>query len=93
MADPKADALVKSVESLVAEKEAVAAKEKELIDSLNAALGKMGYKVVSSDAGPVRRGRRRGRPPGSGRKGGPDQPPKNGRRKRRGRSPKETQSS
>ena len=37
---------MKSVESLLADKQAIAAREKKLIDDLNAALGKMGYKVV-----------------------------------------------
>ena len=40
MPDAKEDGLVKSVESLVAEKEALAAKEKKLIEELNANLGK-----------------------------------------------------
>jgi len=43
MAEPKDDALVKSVESVLAEKVAVAAKEKKLIEELNAVLKKMGY--------------------------------------------------
>ena len=42
MADLKTDALVKSLESLVAEKQAVTSKEKELVDGLNAVLSKMG---------------------------------------------------
>jgi hypothetical protein len=48
---------VKSLESLVAEKQAVTSKEKELIDGLNAVLGKMGYRVVASATVPKRRGR------------------------------------
>lgn len=48
MAEPKADALVKSLESLVAEKQAVTGKEKELIDGLNAVLSQMGYRVVAA---------------------------------------------
>lgn len=76
MAEPKTDALVKSLESLVAEKQAVTSKEKELVDGLNAVLSKMGYRVVTATAVPKRRGRppgsttgkRRGRPPGSGKK-------------------------
>jgi hypothetical protein len=63
--EPKTDALVKSVEHLLAEREAVATKEKELIDGLNAILAKMGYQVVAKNAVP----KRRGRPPGGG--GGP----------------------
>jgi hypothetical protein len=57
------DVLVKSVEALIAEKSAVAAKEKRLIDDLNTALGKMGYRVVPAkgEAGPEKK---RGRPPG-----------------------------
>jgi colicin import membrane protein len=89
---------VKSVESLVAEKVAVTAKEKELIDGLNAVLSKMGYRVVVATAVAKRRGRppasatgkRRGRPPGSGKKRrGPGRPPKaKSAPKRRGRPPK-----
>ena len=55
----KGDALVKAVESLVAEKEAVAGKEKTLVAVLNSALGRMGYQVVAVDRGvPARRGSR-----------------------------------
>jgi hypothetical protein len=94
--EAKADALVKLVEGLVAEKEALATKEKELVEALNAALGRMGYQVVPM-AGTGNAGKRRGRPPGSGngRKKGatrdPGRPPKNGRKKRRGRPPKAEQ--
>lgn len=97
MAGIKTDALVKSLESLVAEKQAVTSKEKELIDGLNAVLSKMGYRVVATSAVPKRRGRppgsptgkRRGRPPGSGKKRGPRRPPKEkSTAKRRGRPPK-----
>jgi hypothetical protein len=98
VAEPKTDALVKSLESLVAEKQAVTSKEKELVDGLNAVLSKMGYRVVAATAVPKRRGRppgsttekRRGRPPGSGKKRrGPGRPPKaKTAPKRRGRSPK-----
>ena len=69
MPQPQEDGLVKSVESLIAEKEAVAAKEKKLIADLNTALGKMGYRVVSTKtAAPPGggSGAKRGRPPGSG---------------------------
>ena len=94
MAESKTDALVKSVETLVAEKLAVTAKEKGLIDALNAVLSKMGYRVVATSAVPKRRGRppgkRRGRPPGSGkRRRGPGRPAKGkSAPKRRGRPPK-----
>jgi hypothetical protein len=98
VAEPKTDALVKSLETLVAEKMAVTAKEKELIDGLNAVLSKIGYRVVAATAVPKRRGRppgsatgtRRGRPPGSGKKRrGPGRPPKaKGASKRRGRPPR-----
>ena len=98
MAEPKTDALVKSLESLVAEKQAVTSKEKELVDGLNAVLSKMGYRVVPTISVPKRRGRppgsatgkRRGRPPGSGKKRrGPGRPPKEkSTPRRRGRSPK-----
>jgi hypothetical protein len=91
--EPKTDALVKAVEGLVSEKEAVATKEKELVGALNAALEKMGYRVVSVSAG-MPGGKRRGRPPGSKAKRSPGRPPKNGRRKkRRGRPPKAEQAS
>ena len=60
MADSKDDGLVKTVEGLLADKQAIAAREKKLIDDLNVALGKMGYKVVATGA------KKPGRPPGSG---------------------------
>jgi hypothetical protein len=101
VAEPKTDALVKSLETLVAEKQAVTAKERKLIDGLNAVLSKMGYRVVAATAIPKRRGRppgstarRPGRPKGSRnngrrRKRGPGRPPKKGGvLKRRGRPPK-----
>jgi hypothetical protein len=97
VAESKTDALIKSLESLVAEKHAVSSKEKELVDGLNAVLSKMGYRVVAAGAVPKRRGRppgskarRRGRPPGSGKEGrGPGRPPKTeGSSKRRRRPPK-----
>ena len=91
MPEPKGSSLVKTVETLATQKEELATKEKELVESLNAALGRMGYRVVPV-LGAVGTGKRRGRPPGSGRgpkaKRGLGRPPKNGRRKRRGRPPK-----
>lgn len=67
MAEAKGDGLVGSVEALLAEREALAQREKKLIDELNAALGKMGYKVVPAKAAAAPAGGpRRGRPPGSG---------------------------
>jgi hypothetical protein len=86
VAEPKTDALVKSLESLVAEKQAVTSKEKELIDGLNAVLSKMGYRVVAATAVP----KRRGRPPGSKARRGPGRPKgsRNGRRRGPGRPPK-----
>lgn len=96
MVEAKADALVKLVEGLVAEKDALAAKERELVEALNAALAKMGYHVVPTAGGTAGR-KRRGRPPGSGngrRKGakrGSGRPPKNGRSKPRGKAPKADQ--
>jgi hypothetical protein len=75
VAEPKDD-VVKSVESLLAEKEALAAREKKLIDDLNTVLGKMGYQVVATKPGSHAAGSgtggKRGRPPGSGKR----QPPK-----------------
>jgi hypothetical protein len=102
MAEPKTEALVHSVENLLAEKEAVAAKEKELIEGLDAVLTKMGYRVVVASAVLKPRGRppgsgdgrkRRGRPPGSGkgrRRGAASAPKAEGTApRRRGRPPKE----
>jgi hypothetical protein len=88
MPDPKNNPLVKSVEALATQKEEVATRVEELVQSLNAVLRRMGYQVVPVTGG-AGTGKRRGRPPGSGRgrktKRGPGRPPKNGRRKRRGR--------
>jgi hypothetical protein len=77
VADPKEDELVKSVENLLAEKQAIAAREKKLIEDLNAVLGKMGYRVVSTKSGVhtgAGTGNKPGRPPGSG-KGQPKAAP------------------
>jgi hypothetical protein len=64
MAGPKTDALVKSVQRLVAERQAVAAREKQLVLRLGAALMKIGYRVMPMDSGaPERRTMRRGRRP------------------------------
>ena len=78
MAEQKEDGLVKSVEGLLAEKQALAAREKKLIEDLNAVLGKMGYHVVankSSHAAGTGTGKRPGRPPGSGKGSAPKTPP------------------
>jgi hypothetical protein len=67
--EPKEEDLVKSVEGLLAEKQAIAAREKKLIEDLNAVLGKMGYRVVSTKSGVhtgAGAGNKPGRPPGSG---------------------------
>jgi len=99
VAESKTHTLIKSLESLVAEKQAVTSKEKELVDGLNAVLSKMGYRVVAATAVPKRRGRpprrkarRPGRPKGSGngrRRRRPGRPPKEKKApKRRGRPPK-----
>ncbi len=73
MADLKDNPLVKSVENVLPERDAVAEKEKELVEQLNEVLGRMGYRVVSIDAAGTRKGqqaggtgRKPGRPPGSG---------------------------
>ena len=91
MTDLKLDTLVKAVENLLTEKQAIAAKEQELITTLNGVLKKMGYQVVALEV--PRRGRR-GRPPGEAdgrrRRRGPGRPPKAGA-KRRGRPPKVAQ--
>lgn len=67
MAEPKEDGLVKSVEGLLADKQALAAREKKLIEDLNVVLGKMGYHVVANKSSHATgTGRKVGRPPGSG---------------------------
>lgn len=88
MPAPKADALVKSVKTLLAEREAVTAKERELVKTLNGVLNQMGYQVVPLSAQAASaRGRRRRRKAGrrAGRK--PRRPRKAGAR-RRGRPAK-----
>lgn len=69
MPDPRANALMKAVEALLAEKRAVAEKEREFVDGLNRVLTEMGYQVAQRSAGGAsgrprrrRRGRRPGRP-------------------------------
>ena len=71
MAEAKDDGLVKSVESLIADRQALAVREKKLIDDLNTSLGKMGYKVVPIGTG----ARKPGRPPGSGKGSAAKTPP------------------
>jgi hypothetical protein len=102
VAEIKTDALIKSLESLVAEKESVTSREKEIVDKLNAVLSRMGYRVIPATAVLKRRGRppgskarrRPGRPKGSGngrrrRRRGPGRPPKMEKApKRQGRSAK-----
>ena len=65
MAEAADNALVKAVESLLAEKEAMAARERKLVEDLNVVLGKMGYQVVPTKPS-VDGAKKRGRPPGSG---------------------------
>lgn len=88
MPQRKADALVKSVQALLAEREAVTAKERELVKTLNTVLNKMGYQVVplSGSAAPAR-GRRRQAVRRAGRR--PGRPAK-ARARRRGRRPAKT---
>ncbi len=83
MPDPKGSALVKTVETLASQKDELATKEKDLVETLNAALTRMGYRVVPV-AGGVLSGRRRGRPPG-GRSGGPGNAEKVRQPRKRGR--------
>ena len=45
MPDRKGSTLVKTVEMLASQKEDLATKEKELVETLNAALRRMGYQV------------------------------------------------
>lgn len=88
----KADALVKSVKALLAEREALTAKERELVKTVNTVLNKMGYQVVplGGSAAPARGRRRRRRAVRrAGRK--PGRPAK-ARARRRGR-PAKAQSS
>ncbi len=67
MAETEETGLVKSVESLLADKQAMAAREKKLIDDLNTALGKLGYRVVKTGANSgSETPKKPGRPPGSG---------------------------
>ncbi len=76
MMDAKSEALMKSLEDLLLQKQVVGKKERELVQSLNSTLRKMGYEVLPIDSG--RPGpRKRGRPPGRPRKRrGPGRPPK-----------------
>ena len=76
--DAKSEALVHSVQELLAEKRVVGKKERKLVLSLNSALRKMGYEVVPiHSANSVVRRISRGRPPGRPRKRrGRARPPK-----------------
>lgn len=75
MAQTEEGDLAKCVESLLADKQAMAVREKKLIEDLNAALGKMGYRVVpTKTANGSHSARKPGRPPGSG-KGQPTKTP------------------
>ena len=81
MADPEFVDAVKALEKFLEEKQSVVTKEKELVEKLDSALQRMGYRIVNiAGAGIVRRQgrppknpespllvgvRRRGRPPGS----------------------------
>jgi hypothetical protein len=72
MAESEENGLVKSVESLLTDKQAMAAREKKLIDDLNAALGKLGYRIVKAGAsGGTETPKKPGRPPGSGKSQAP----------------------
>jgi hypothetical protein len=64
MPDPEGSAFVKAVETLATQKAQFETKVKALLETLDAALRPIGYRVVP-DAGGIRTGRRRGRPPGS----------------------------
>src|SRR5262245_35068738 len=52
--------VVKLVQSVVAEKTAIASKERHLIDSLNRVLSEMGYQVVPAGGSGARRARTSG---------------------------------
>lgn len=67
MAEADESGLVKCVQSLLDDKQAMAAREKKLIEDLNAVLGKMGYRVVPiKSAAGAETPKKPGRPPGSG---------------------------
>jgi hypothetical protein len=57
--------LLKSVESLLAEKRALADKEQQLIEHLNRVLPSMGYQVVAASSAPGARAARRSNSRGS----------------------------
>jgi hypothetical protein len=91
MAELKGDAVIKSIESLLADRQAVAEKEKALIAELNRLLGPIGYGVVPARDGArgAVRGRRRRRRGGPGRARAVRPTRRTGRsRSRRGRPPK-----
>jgi hypothetical protein len=81
MAAGQAQAYVKAIEELLEQKNEILAKEKEAIENLSGILNKMGYRIVPMNQAPAKR---RGRPPGSGKKSVTTSAPK----KRRGRPPK-----
>ena len=58
----KVEELVKPVEALLAEKQAIEQRITDLMSTLNTALNKLGFQVVPLPAG-ARPGRRRARPP------------------------------
>jgi hypothetical protein len=74
MAEPEENGMIKCVESLLTDKQAMAAREKKLIDDLNTALGKMGYRVVPVATGGTE-AKKPGRPPGSGKTQAPKTAP------------------
>jgi hypothetical protein len=57
--------LMKLVQSVLAQKRVLDAKERQLIDSLNRVLPDMGYRVVSASGASLTAPRRPGRPSGS----------------------------
>lgn len=68
--------LMKLVQTVLAQKRALDARERELIDSLNRVLPDMGYRVVSTSGATARASRRRGRPAASSNRA-PGSAPKN----------------
>jgi hypothetical protein len=58
------ETLVKTMESILEEREASRTKEKEAVESLNAVLERMGYQIVPLEQG-SRRGKKRGRADGA----------------------------
>jgi hypothetical protein len=65
------------METIISEKEAAIAKERQAIEQLNGILNRLGYRIVPLEQTAAPTGKRRGRPPGSKNKAkASDQTPK-----------------